>query len=46
MELTKTEDEFYNLRATNTYNKIELLNDLKEAFAEENDGETEDILDE
>ncbi len=46
MELTKTEDEIYNLRATNTYNKIELLNDLKEAFAEENDGETEDILDE
>lgn len=46
IELTKTEDEIYNLRAINPYNKMELLNDLKEAFAEENDGETEEILDE
>lgn len=45
IELNKTEDEIYNLRATNHYNK-EMLNDLKEAFAEENDDETENILDE
>lgn len=44
-ELTKAEDEIYNLRAINPHVKLELIKDLKEAYIESNHNEVEEILD-
>lgn len=45
-ELTKAEDEIYNLRAMNPYTKLELIKDLKETYIKASDDEAEEILDE
>lgn len=45
-ELTNSENEIYNLRTTNTYTKLELIKDLKEAYIKFRDYEVEEILDE
>ena len=45
-ELTNAENEIYNLRTTNTYTKLELIKDLKEAYIKFRDYEVEEILDE
>ena len=45
-ELTKAEDEIYNLIAMNPYTKLELIKDLKETYIKASDDEAEEILDE
>ncbi len=45
-EIIKLEDEIYQLKYNDTNNKIEVIDDLKEAFIQNDDEEIEEIIDE
>ena len=42
--LTDAENEIYNLRTTNTYTKLELIKDLKEAYIKDKNQEALDSV--